>query len=196
MGLLEVVTDDLVELGGTLAGAALEPACESLVKVGPRLLRDTEVRGVADQDVPEAKAVLGGEDRARGLDELLARERHQARSDGAAVDTAHQLADRAAPELLADDRRPLDHGALVGRQAIEPCREQSVNRRRNGEVARRRPVLRDHGEQLLDEERIALGSLGDPDQQRVVDLGLASQMAEQLLGLQARERREHDRLAE
>ena len=144
----------------------------------------------------EAKAVLVGEDRARRLDELLARKRHQARSDGAAVDTAHQLADRAAPELLADDGRPLDHGALVGREAIEPCREQSVNRGRDCEVAGRRPVLGDHGEQLLDEERVALRSLGDPAQQRLFDLGLASQVAEQLLGLRCGERLEHDRLAD
>ncbi len=184
MRLLEVVTDDLVELGRALAGAVLEPACEALVQVGPRLFRDAEVGGVADQDVPEAKTVLSWEDRACGLDELLPRKRHQARSDGAAVGTAHQLADRAAPELLADDGRPLDHGALVGRQAIEPCREQSMNRGRDCEVAGRRPVLGDHREQLLDEERVALRSLGNPAQQRLFDLGLASQMAEQLFGLQ------------
>src|SRR5262245_45465198 len=195
MCLLQVVADDLIQLGGALAQAALEPAREALVEVGPRLLRDAEVRGVADQDVPEAETVLGREDRARRLDELLTGQRHQARSDRTALD-AHELADRAAPELLADDGRPLDDGPLVRREPIEPCREQGVDGRWDGQVAGSRSVLPDHGEQLLDEERVALGGLGDPAQQRLVELGLAPEVPEKLLGLQLRERREHDRLAE
>ena len=76
MGLLEVVAEDLVELAGLLAWDSPEPVRIALVQFRARLLGDPEVRGVADEDVPEPKAVLSLEDGSAGLDELLARERH------------------------------------------------------------------------------------------------------------------------
>ena len=78
-GLLEVVAEDLLEL---LADAlAVEPVGETLVQLGSQPLRHRLVRRVADEDVTEAEAVVAGETRAVGADELLAHEREQVRAD-------------------------------------------------------------------------------------------------------------------
>ena len=74
-GLLEVVADDLLDLGQPLGGVALHPVGEPLVEERAGLLRHRLVGDVADQSVPEAVAVLrrrGGRVRAN---ELLAHER-------------------------------------------------------------------------------------------------------------------------
>ena len=52
--LLEVVAEDLLELGRPVAVHAVGPGHEPLVEVGPGALEDAVVRGVADHDVLEA----------------------------------------------------------------------------------------------------------------------------------------------
>ena len=54
--LLEVVADDLVLLDEL--DVLLDPEREALVQVGARLLRQRLVRGVADEEVPEAERVV------------------------------------------------------------------------------------------------------------------------------------------
>ena len=70
-----------------------------------------------------------------------------------------------------------------------------MDRRRNRQVCGSRPVLGQHREHLLDEERVALGGLRDPGQEIVSDLGLAAEVLEKFFRLELRERLERDRLA-
>ena len=58
--LLQVVPEDLLVLLDARARPRLQPVGEPLVQVGPELLRDRLVRGVADEDVPEPVEVGGG----------------------------------------------------------------------------------------------------------------------------------------
>ncbi len=75
--LLEVVADDLVELD-EIGAVALEPRREALVQRGPRGLGQRVVGGVSNEEVPEAEAVLAGDDRGIGRDQLLAHQRRRA----------------------------------------------------------------------------------------------------------------------
>src|SRR5687768_11222791 len=53
--LLEVVADDLLELGDALSDLVDEPGRKALVQLGPGLLEEPRIGDVADQDVAEAK---------------------------------------------------------------------------------------------------------------------------------------------
>ena len=59
-GLLEVVSDDLLQLLDPLPGDPHAPVREPTVLLGAALLGDRGVRGIADQDVPELERVLAG----------------------------------------------------------------------------------------------------------------------------------------
>ena len=84
-----------------------------------------------------------------------------------------QLEDGAAMEDLAFDRASLEDGAVLAAEPVEAGGEQSLDRRWQGELgqlARRRqravpaeqqPLVDEHRDHLLDEERIALGRFGD-----------------------------------
>jgi hypothetical protein len=61
VGLIEVVADDLLELGQALAGGPLEPVGELFVEGSPIGLGEGGVRGVADQDVAKPEGVSGGQ---------------------------------------------------------------------------------------------------------------------------------------
>ena len=134
---------------------------EAFVQLRSRLLGDPEVGGVANQDVAETEAVLLGKDRGTGLDELLPRQRHEARSGRSPLLLGRELGDRTAPELLANHGGAFDHGPLLGLEAVEAGSQECMDRRRNREIVRGRPVLRQHREHLLDVERVALCGLGD-----------------------------------
>ena len=123
VGLLEVVAEELVR-----GVVKLEPADEALVEVGACPLRDPGVGRVPDQRVPEAETVLAGDARHGGLDELAADEPEQRRPESlvAAVEGGHG----SGPELLADDRCPLEHLALDRIEAVEPRGEERLDRRR------------------------------------------------------------------
>ena len=69
--------------------------------------------------------------------------------------------ERAAMEEPPLDRGALDDRTLLGLEAVDARREQRLDRRRHGRVGCLR-VVGEHREQLLDEERIALGRLDDP----------------------------------
>jgi len=108
--------------------------------------------------VREAEGVLSREARALRADEPLA---HEPLQDGADLRTRRgELEECAPPDLLADDGRAFEEGALVGSEAVEAGGEKQLDGGRDGRLA---PVLlegeRDH---LLGEERVALRRLGDP----------------------------------
>src|SRR5207253_3249438 len=120
VGLLEVVAEELVRVI-----VELDPAGEALVEVGARPLRDPGVGGVPDQRAPEAEAVLSGDARDRGLDELTADKPQQRRAESlvAVAEGSHS----AGPEILPDDGRPLEHGPLEGIEAVEPSGEERLD---------------------------------------------------------------------
>jgi hypothetical protein len=72
--LLEVVPDDLLELGLPLAAGPGHPGGHALVQGGPVALGQGGVGGVAQQQVAEPEGVLAAEARPAGLDQLLAGE--------------------------------------------------------------------------------------------------------------------------
>jgi hypothetical protein len=119
------------------------------------------VDGIADQEMPEPKAVLARNLRRARLDEALADERGQPRPH---LDVARrERLDRPAVEELALDRGTLEHGPLDGLELIQPCRQQSLQRRRHANLALR---LAGHRQHLQDEQRVAtrraLDALAEP----------------------------------
>ena len=62
-------------------------------------------------------------------------------------------------ELLADDRTALEHGALAGAEPVEARSEERLDRLGNPLLGQ--PALECEGEELLEEERVALGGLDD-----------------------------------
>ena len=163
--LLEVVADDQLVLAGIGGRAGFQPVGERLMELGPLILGQAGIGGVADEQVAEAIGLVVGEIRAFGADEIAACQASEAaRELGALV--GRGAARRAPrPERPPDDGRPLEEAALSVRQAIEPGRQQGADRRRDREVAgvrsssvrRRRRPLGQVGNELLDEQRVALG---------------------------------------
>ena len=68
-----------------------------------------------------------------------------------------------------------------------------MDRRRDREIARVRPILGQHREHLLDEQRIALRRVRDADEEVGAQLGFPTEELEQHLGFGGRERLERDR---
>jgi hypothetical protein len=75
--LLQVVSDDLLELGLPLAAGPGHPGGHALVQDGPVALGKGGVGGVAQQQVAEPEGVLTAEARPVGPDQLLAGEGQQ-----------------------------------------------------------------------------------------------------------------------
>ncbi len=181
--LLEVVADDLLEL----LAATVEPAGEPLVMVGALALRDPFVGRVADEDVAEAECVVDGFVRA---DQLPAHERRQPASRGTPT-IRRELAEGFPLEVEPDYGRTLDDLALVVGERIQARGEESLDRGRH--LVGRRSVG-DHREQLLDEQRVALGDVSDARARRVVHFCVSEEVLDELVRFLVRERLERDRL--
>jgi hypothetical protein len=172
VSLLEVATQDLVELRRVGAHPLLEPPGEALVQVGPHLLGDGPVGGVLDEQVAEPEGVLARGAFGVGHDELLADERLQGPPHLGPVLLGGQLGHRSPLEDLPHHAGPLDQGQLRPVEPLEAGGEQGLDRRRygiHGDVARggpstvpllEDPVVDEHQKHLLDEQGVALGGLG------------------------------------
>jgi hypothetical protein len=201
--LLEVVADDLLVLRGAVSRRLLEERGELLVQPGARLLRQAAIGGVADEDVAEAVGVLAAEQLRVGEDDLLPQQPFERL--GTVSRSASGVSARTAPQAedAADHRRALEDLELGGREPVEPRREHGLDRGRQhdlrevadrlpaGAVQRDQPLVEEHPRRLLDEERVALGGLGDArgDLRRDV---VAEQVRDQRAGRRLRERVEHD----
>src|SRR5687767_3038266 len=112
------------------------------MEFGPGRLRDRTVRGVADEDVPEAVSLLARQRRAVRLDELLADECLDAGRSPRPRLLGHQLDDRTGPELAPDNCGTLDHAALVGVEPIEASIEERLDRGGDGQLLTgKRPLI-------------------------------------------------------
>src|SRR5436309_1326024 len=170
-GLGEVVAGDLVQL--ELAGRIGDRPGGTLVKLRARKLWEPCVGGVADEDVAEAPLGLTLVPLRARADELLALELPEESLEVADLTGVDERADRLDREHLADDGGPLDDEPLRARQPVEARRQQSADRRGHRNSARilRNPpavvlpnedlLVDQHPQELLDEQRVALGGGGD-----------------------------------
>jgi hypothetical protein len=173
-GLLQVVADDLLVLPHPGPGPGLEQAGQALVQVGPDLLGHALVDGVADQQVPELVAGLGGQAGRGGAQELAPHQPAQTLGDLGPGVRRGQGGHRVLLERLPDDRGPLQHVPVAAVQPVQAGRDQRLDGRRGprgGQVAGHRPgvalaaqpaLLDQGGQQLLDEQGVAAGGPGDP----------------------------------
>ena len=143
MRLLEVVGDDLLELGGALAEVLRDPVRKPLVQLSPKLLRHGLVGDVADQHVPEAEAVLALGRCQIGADQALADELAQGRARPTNAPGAGQMSTTAPRRnCFADDGGALDHGALLDRRAGRGAPRSRPGPRAARGAVRRRPSPR------------------------------------------------------
>ena len=103
------------------------------MELSPRRFRQGLVRGVTDQKVAEAEAVLIGEPRPVRPDQLLADERREVR--GHLGLRGRQRLDGASMEDLALDRTAFEDATFGGLELIEPSREQCLQRGGNDHLA-------------------------------------------------------------
>ena len=83
----------------------------------------------------EAEALVLGERRRRGADQLLADESREVRLDREPHRIRRELRDRAAMEDLALDRATLHHNADVAVERVDARLQERVDRRRHGDLA-------------------------------------------------------------
>ena len=88
------------------------------------------------------------------------------------------------------DRRTLEHGALLLRQTIDAARDQHLERRRQ----RTGLFLCCERDELLEEQRVALGGVDSCRDGRLVERGRLRQRGHELLRLGRRHRLEEDRV--
>ena len=159
-----MVAEDLVQLDKP-AAALLEPRCEALVKIGADGLRKRVVGGIANEEVPEAEAVLAHELWLVRPDQLLANERGEARGHVRLLwgERLHG----AAMEYLPFHRAPLEHAPFGGLELIQPRRQQRAESGRDDDLAVR---LGSHRQHLADEERVAARRVRDPLAQLPADV--------------------------
>ena len=144
-GLVEVVARRQVDVAATLDRTTGEP----LVELGASPLGQASIRDVTDQAVPERPPLTCGIVGLAGPDELTPDEGQQ----GGRRIRLDELRDLHRGEGGAADSSRLGNCAVLVVQPIEPRREERLDR--IGHCAG--VALERRREQLLDEERVALG---------------------------------------
>ena len=189
--LLEVVSDDLLLPGQLRAGLRFDPGSEPRVEIGAELLRHGCIRDVSDQDVVEAEAVVALVERPVRPEQLLARQGEEDAAQPVRAVRRQELRDRAAVEQPPLDRSALEHRPLTRLEPVDAGREERLNRRRHGVVCCL-GIVGEHGEHLLDEQRVALGRVDDAIAERGSDVAVVHQPLDQILGLVVAQRGERD----
>ena len=130
-----------------------EPLRERLVEVGPCALRERRVRNLTDEHVLELVRLLAADRRPRlAHDEIADEKPLDAVFD--VVDLRREVRESAAHEDASHHRRALQRDALGRRQTIDARRDQRLDR--VWYALTRTRALREHADDLLDEERVAL----------------------------------------
>ncbi len=189
--LLEVVAEDLVALEGGRRRCAFQPVGQVLVEPSTHRLGNRRVRGIPDQEMPEAIRLLAGDERVHRPHELVAHEARQMPFDVAAHVVRNEGGNRAAMEHLALHGPSLQHRPHVPIERVDAGLQQRLDRRRHGHVAA--PAFADHGEHLLDEQGVTGGGDRDPLAQCQVDRRPGAETFHQLAALLRRERLKKER---
>lgn len=101
----------------------------------------------------------------------------------------HVLEDKAVHRGTFPD---LDDRPLGGRESVEPGGDQRLDRRRDR--CRGSTVVDHHGDDLLDEQRIAVGDVQDVLRRAVVELLRRDQLVEELARVCRGERLDENRI--
>ena len=174
----QVAGDELRELVDAIGEGRLRPAGDVDVELCPIALGQRVVGHVADEDVAEAELGRAGQRRRLPRhDELLdpqAAQKVARRARTQATDVGEQ----DVPEDAPDDGRVLRHPLLLAGQPVEASGEDGLHRGGHFDLldwsrqlpgAVRRPedaAIDEHPDELLGEERVAVGQADDPFTER------------------------------
>ena len=111
--------------------------------------------------MPEAVLLMGAS-AGPWLPQALGDEDLEVTAEGRARLAREQFPDFPLAEVLADDGGPDQDAAGSRSQALEPCRQQSLNRGRQGRPDIASALLAEGDRQLLQVEGVATGSVDDP----------------------------------
>ena len=131
-----------------------QPRREDTVQPRALRFRQAAVRNIADQHVTEAICLFARDGRKRLAGEQLPVDEIGER--GVDVELWIELADRPPPEHAADDRAMPQHRLRPRWQAVDPRRDQRLQRVGNPH-ARGIALVHEEPHRLLDEERVPLG---------------------------------------
>ena len=203
-GEVEVVGQELGHLAPALAERRLDPLAHAGVRGGPVAPGQGLVGDVAGEDVLEDQLALAGHRRADPAEHEVAPLEAVQRLLHLVGLAVQEAGDGAGPEDPADDGRGL-HRALLGRrQQVDPRRQHAldgVGQRHLLDALRRAPaaglvhdqaLVDQPAQDLLQEERIALGPLQDPVVGVVREAVDVQEQAHQLVGVAGAERLERD----
>src|SRR3954447_18912287 len=124
------------------------------MKLGPYLLGRGAIHRLLKNDVTEREEVVG-----LAAQESTLQKRLEVRARSLCRGAVDERRDVVDAEVLADHGGALQHRALAGPEAIEPRREQSLDRL--GQTAFGSSLERKRDE-LLEEQRVSLGGLDNP----------------------------------
>lgn len=155
---LQVVGDDLLDLGQPIAGLLLEPVGEALVQLRAQPFAGALVGGIANERVFEAERGVVDKSCLRATDEITTDKRRKRTRNAACLGRGRERDDGAEMEDLALDSAPLRCGTLGLGQAVEPGGEQRAKGGRNGGRIR---LIRKECGQLLREEGVAPAAPND-----------------------------------
>ena len=194
VGLLEVVGDHHVEVAGEVFRRRLHPRADLEMQIGSGALEQPSVRGVADQHVVEPDDRFVAPVGAGRLDLLLAAQPLDHGVEIVAAGVGQQRGQGAERELRPDDRRQLEHPSLGVGEALDAGGEQRLDRRRHldrlgvdGEIPtvsdlHDHAVVDEHPHQLADEQRVAVGRVGQAGGELLGECGATEQFSGEQFG--------------
>src|SRR5262249_46386041 len=115
-----------------------------------------------DEDVPEAVLLPGTSAGRPALDQALGDEGLEVAAERRARLNRKQVPDFLLAEVLADDGGPDEDAAGSRPQALEPCRQQGLNRGRQHRPDVASALLAEGDRQLLQVEGIAASGVDEP----------------------------------
>ena len=184
---LEVVADELVEVELPLHGDPLQASGRGLVERCAAPLGHAAVRGVVDEGVRERECLLAEQGHVGRPQEIAAHELVH----GVAHVTPDEVCHGADREGRTADGRRIEHLALLPREPVEPGCDEGLNGVRH---AARRLVER-CSQELLEEQRVALGHRDDALAFAALEPGALDEPVQQPRRLVCGQRAEHERAA-
>src|SRR5262249_21490035 len=190
--LFEVIAEDLRAPGDWVQDSGLYPVGVAVVQVGTKRLGDRAVSRLRDEDVPEAVLLEGPSAGRAALHQALGDEGLEVAAKRCARLGWEQSPDFHLPEVLADDGGSDEDAACSWPQALQPCRQESLNRGRQRRPEVASALLAEGDRQLLQVERVAASGVDEPCPGGRGDVLAGGHRVEQRCGRIPAERRELD----